>query len=191
LVLAGQQTQAAALAQIILLIGIPIMLLVLSLFGLTNNQVETKVWPNQGIRLSAKNSFMGGSMVGVIVGSLCAIGGLILRSQGVAITGLFGLFAGLVAALIGGLAFGGFNVINHFLLRLLLWRDGYMPLNYVAFLNEATRHILLYKVGGGYIFIHRLLQEHLAQTIVDETPPTGATAVPVEKAVAEFVPSRG
>jgi DNA-binding SARP family transcriptional activator/DNA polymerase III delta prime subunit len=179
------------LAQIILLIGIPIMLLVLSLFGLTNNQVETKVWPNQGIRLSVKNAFMGGSMVGIIVGGLCTIGGLILRSQAVPVTGVFGLFAGLIATLIGGLAFGGFNVINHFLLRLLLWRDGHMPIHYVAFLNEASRHVLLYKVGGGYIFIHRLLQEHLAQTKADETVPPGAAAVPVEKVVTKFVPSKG
>jgi len=169
------------LAQIILLIGIPITLLVLSLFGLTNSQVETKIRPNQGILLSAKNSFMGGTMVGMVVGSLCTIGSLILRSQGVAITGLFGLFAGLVAALIGGLAFGGFNVINHFLLRLLLWHNGHMPANFVAFLNEAARHVLLYKVGGGYIFIHRLLQEHLAQTAVDESSPTiiGPSVEPV------------
>jgi len=51
--------------------------------------------------------------------------------------------------------------------------------------------VLLYKVGGGYIFIHRLLQEHLAQTKADETVPPGAAAVPVEKVVTKFVPSKG
>ena len=37
-----------------------------------------------------------------------------------------------------------------------------MPLNYVRFLEYATERIFLRRVGGGYIFIHRLVQEHFA-----------------------------
>ncbi|GER86559.1 hypothetical protein KDW_07210 [Dictyobacter vulcani] len=35
-----------------------------------------------------------------------------------------------------------------------------MPLNVVHFLDDIAEHILLQKVGGGYIFMHRLLLEY-------------------------------
>jgi hypothetical protein len=58
---------------------------------------------------------------------------------------------------------GGKACIQHFTLRLILYRDGYIPWNYARFLDYATERIFLQKVGGGYIFIHRLLLEHFAQ----------------------------
>jgi hypothetical protein len=35
-------------------------------------------------------------------------------------------------------------------------------LRYLAFLEYATERILLRRVGGGYQFVHRLVQEHVA-----------------------------
>jgi hypothetical protein len=35
-------------------------------------------------------------------------------------------------------------------------------LNYVKFLDYAEERIFLRKIGGGYIFIHRLLQDYFA-----------------------------
>ncbi len=57
----------------------------------------------------------------------------------------------------------GKTCIQHFTLRLILYRDGYIPWNYARFLDYASNRIFLQKVGGGYIFIHRLLLEHFAQ----------------------------
>jgi hypothetical protein len=37
-----------------------------------------------------------------------------------------------------------------------------MPWNYARFLDHASEHMFLRKVGGGYIFVHRLLLEHFA-----------------------------
>jgi hypothetical protein len=37
-----------------------------------------------------------------------------------------------------------------------------MPWNYPRFLDYAAERILLRKVGGGYIFVHRLLLEYFA-----------------------------
>jgi len=37
-----------------------------------------------------------------------------------------------------------------------------MPLNYARFLDYAAKRVLLRKVGGGYMFVHRLLLEHFA-----------------------------
>ena len=70
----------------------------------------------------------------------------------------------LIALLLGGLA-----CLRHGVLRFLLWRAGSIPWNYPRFLDYAAEHILLRKVGGGYIFIHRLLLEYFAS--LDNTPP--------------------
>jgi hypothetical protein len=47
-------------------------------------------------------------------------------------------------------------------LRILLWRSGLIPWDYPRFLGAATERMLLNKVGGGYIFLHRLLLDYLA-----------------------------
>jgi hypothetical protein len=44
----------------------------------------------------------------------------------------------------------------------VLWGNGYAPLNYVRFLDYAAERVLLRKVGGGYIFVHRMLLEYFA-----------------------------
>lgn len=134
--------------------------------------------PNQGIRLSARYALITGSTFGLIV---CLIFGLtfgLLFSQSnplfiymhpnagliskLSAGLLLGLPFGLVVAAIGGLLGGGDVVMKHCLLRLILWRKGYIPWNYARFLDYATSLIFLRKVGGGYIFVHRLIMEHFA-----------------------------
>ena len=58
---------------------------------------------------------------------------------------------------------GGKACIQHFSLRLILYCNNYIPWNYARFLDYAADRILLQKVGGGYIFIHRMLMEHFAE----------------------------
>jgi hypothetical protein len=50
--------------------------------------------------------------------------------------------------------------LQHFALRVLLWRAADIPWDYTRFLDYCVERILLRKVGGGYIFVHRLLLEH-------------------------------
>ena len=69
------------------------------------------------------------------------------------LTIIFGSFSGQVV---------GFACIQHFILRLTLYKYKYIPWNYTHFLEYATERIFLQKVGGGYIFVHRLLLEHFA-----------------------------
>jgi eukaryotic-like serine/threonine-protein kinase len=66
-----------------------------------------------------------------------------------------------LASLIAGLA-GGAYVMKHLVLRFVVWAARLGPLNYAAFLNQATERILLRRVGGGYVFTHRALQEYFA-----------------------------
>jgi hypothetical protein len=48
-----------------------------------------------------------------------------------------------------------------------LIRNGSTPWNYVKFLNCAADRILLRKVGGGCVFIHRMLLEWFAERYLE------------------------
>ena len=125
-------------------------------FVLTGDEkIETKTTPNQGIWQSARNAILGwlvyGSLFGLFLG-LFGIGGL-----------AYGLVGGLLGCgLLVGLAYGLAACIQHAVLRFLLYIRGTIPLNYVRFLDYCAERIFLRKVGGGYIFVHRLLMEYFA-----------------------------
>ncbi|QYO63721.1 hypothetical protein [Leptolyngbya sp. 7M] len=69
----------------------------------------------------------------------------------------------LILGLSVGLVYGGLACIQHFNLRLILYRKGRIPWNYARFLDYAAERLLMKKVGGGYVFVHRMLMEHFAQ----------------------------
>lgn len=124
--------------------------------------------PNQGIKQVSKISLTIGMFGGLIFGllgglSLGLIEGLELGVRGGLVTGMrSGLFLILSFGLLGGLVGGGDIFVKHLLLRFILWIRHYAPLNYARFLDYCADRIFLRKVGGGYIFIHRLLMEHFA-----------------------------
>lgn len=69
-----------------------------------------------------------------------------------------------IAFIYGGMFFGGgMACIQHFILRIFLYRQNFIPWNYAQFLDYAYECNFLQKVGGGYIFIHRMLMEHFAK----------------------------
>jgi type II secretory pathway pseudopilin PulG len=88
------------------------------------------------------------------------------------------LFVGLVGGLIAGLLMGGgLACIRHYVLRFLSWRADAIPWSYARFLDDAAERILLRKVGGGYIFLHRLLLDYFASfatPFLEEAPPVSA-----------------
>ncbi len=131
--------------------------------GMRGQVTEAKAIPNQGIWLSLRYALLSWLGLGLIIG---IAGGL-----------LFGLFSGFQYSWQAGIAFficfgslaslwyGGLELIQHYTIRILLWLQGYTPRHYIQFLDHATDHILLRRVGGGYVFIHRLLLEHFAKII--------------------------
>jgi hypothetical protein len=126
------------------------------LFGVESEEIQTKTVPNQGIRESAKNAVIFGPLFGLPVGLLV---GLLWRLQ----DGLFwGLLVGLLVGVFFGLGLGGLAFIEHYSLRVIIYRSGYIPWNYARFLDYAAERIFLRKVGGGYIFVHRLLMDYFA-----------------------------
>lgn len=121
------------------------------IYGLSSSEIHQKGKPNQGIRRSAQNGIILGLIGGVISGLIGGLFGLI-----------GGLISGLISGLFGGLYGGGSACIRHLALRLILYRNGYSPWNYARFLDYAVDRLFLQKVGGGYIFVHRMLMEHFA-----------------------------
>jgi serine/threonine protein kinase len=130
--------------------------------GLSSQMLEehNRVKPNQGIRRSARNSMFVGLAVGIAIGLISGLLFGILAGPAIGLS--IGLLTGFLGSLWGGLWGGGDAWIKHVTLRLLLWRTGYVPWNYPRFLDFAAEHNLLCKVGGGYIFVHRLLLEYFA-----------------------------
>jgi hypothetical protein len=138
--------------------------------GLTDTVKVSKASPNQGIKLSRNNSLAALLVTwltsGLIVG-LCYW--YLERDMGL-LSGLIpGLTFGLIFGLIVGLNRGGSAVIKHYALRLILWLKGYTPFHFVKFLDQCARLILLKKVGGSYIFIHRMLLEYFADLTPQST----------------------
>jgi hypothetical protein len=124
--------------------------------GFRGPEIQQREKTSQGIFKSARNSIVIGLPIFVVVGLVL---GLNIRLKGK----LFAvLLVGLPIGLTCGLINGGSASIRHFALRLILYRKKYIPWNYARFLDYATDRLFLQKVGGGYIFVHRMLLEHFA-----------------------------
>jgi hypothetical protein len=135
--------------------------------------------PNQGIRTSARNA-LGLGLPLIVLGVLGAQAG---NGAGLAVWAPFLTLAGLVV----GLRVGGRAVVQHATLRALLAANGSAPLRYVTALDTAVDLVLMRRVGGSFVFLHRLLLEHLAGHAAPTARSSGPTdaASPPERQVLQ------
>jgi DNA polymerase III delta prime subunit len=157
--------------------GLFFQLLAVLLFGLLNGLrrsiVELHTRPNQGIWQSGVSALLTIVLYGLIFGSIIGLVLGISSSFHVEIEGNSVLdprkiliIAGLIGIAVGlntGRHYGGRVVIQHIVLRYILFRNGDAPFNYAEFLDYCVSRHLLRRVGGGYIFRHRMLMEHFAE----------------------------
>ena len=68
----------------------------------------------------------------------------------------------IVSGILSLVFFSSPYLIDPIITRLLLSRNHLLPLKLVPFLDYCVDLIFLRRVGGGYIFVHRLLMEHFA-----------------------------
>ncbi|MDJ0731743.1 MAG: NACHT domain-containing protein [Crocosphaera sp.] len=134
--------------------------------GLIKSEIPIRKKVNEGIWLSFRNGLVvmlgGGLFFGLVIGLMS---GLLFGLDG----GVFlGLLFGLCVGLPGGLWAGLESVIDHFALRFVLHRNGYIPWNYARFLDHAAKHRFMQRVGGRYRFMHDLLRKHFATMSLDE-----------------------
>jgi transcriptional regulator with XRE-family HTH domain len=155
------------------------------LTGLDTRYGVTAMAPGESVEASRRNAIVGGIVGGIVFG----LGYEVDYVQGTTLTGplvhhaahaigLLGVYwpvawwndvvvATLMGAIIAGLQRGGGAYLRHRALLWILMRRGLAPSDYVAFLEYASRLVLLRRRGGGYEFIHRMLLEHFADLPFD------------------------
>jgi len=127
----------------------------------------TKVRPNEGMRSSLRNAFLGG-----ICATIWCLTGVLIRTFLMGTTKeiswepwrivQFSVMIGFAT----WLYYGGFDAAKHYTLRLLLSLAGIVPLNLARFLDHAARLNLVRRAGGGYIFMHPLILDYFANVEV-------------------------
>ena len=143
--------------------------------GLTVKELARRSAVNEGMRRSVRSALIsalgGGLVAGFAIGAVSWVAAIQrsdflpphirLHIEPVDML-IAGLYVALPLGVVAGLVRGGLASLQHLALCLLLWRNDLAPWRYVALLDHATERIFLRKVGGGYIFIHRLLQDYFA-----------------------------
>ncbi|NES67919.1 MAG: NACHT domain-containing protein, partial [Okeania sp. SIO2D1] len=148
----------------ILFLGLKIIIEIIGIIGfmiifggLQTQEFNYKIYPNEGIWRSLLNAIF----LTIIILPISVIMVLFSKSNN------FELISGILLFLSKILPFFAFlilgmSVIQHLILRITFFLTKKAPWNYARFLNYATEKMLLQRVGGGYRFIHRLLQQRLA-----------------------------
>lgn len=146
-----------------------IYMMILGLIGILMSgriaiDIDSSETPNQGLWNSSKNSILFALICMVSFGfSAILFGFMIMRPPSYTTLISLGFTCGICAgALLGGYGGGG-AIIQHISLRFVLFLRKKTPWNYSEFLDYAVERIFMQKVGGGYMFIHRLLLEHFAE----------------------------
>jgi MFS family permease len=157
--------------------------IVTMIFRLLSNSFIEKddiktVKPNQGILDSFQKAYLIGKIAIVVVAIINTLLILILHGMPNSVHHLeliklfFTLIIGLCSALVtGGVAAfihdSGRVCQQHFALRIVVWTNGYIPLNYEDFLDYTSdpknELSFLNKIGGGYYFFNRIFKEYLAE----------------------------
>lgn len=139
-----------------------------SITGLVPGLVEKRTTPNEGIYRSARRALTLGLPAGILSGFVFA---LVFSWTSSMVDGIGqGLRNGLLLGLAVALLYGGQACLQHLSVRGILVCYGRAPVSYVRFLEEATDRLIMLRAGSGYIFIHRLLLEYLADLDVTEKP---------------------
>jgi transcriptional regulator with XRE-family HTH domain/DNA polymerase III delta prime subunit len=130
---------------------------------------DQHIRPNEGITFSAQNALLGAfvfALLGAIASGIACwvgfgiVGGLMTWTV---MAKAFAVMFAILFFLTFALAQGGIAWIQHYVLRLYLWRNDAIPFNSVRFLDTAVDYSLLRKVGGGYMFTHHLMMDHFVQ----------------------------
>jgi hypothetical protein len=141
-----------------IIIGLSGMLMGVLIFGLYKQDARLQpTQPNQGKWQAVRNIWGSGLLIGLLTGLIFGLRG------GLSNMLIAGLILGLIGMLVGWLvSYNGDPDAKPLAIRNLSMLYNRLPLNYVRFLDYCADGLFLRKVGGGYIFIHRLLLEYFA-----------------------------
>jgi hypothetical protein len=132
--------------------------------ALLRSDVRLRTAPGQGVQLSWQNGRMVGLLVAVVVAALSLAGALVAQFAGAdgALRASLPWISGVTLYLgLGyGLTYGTLAALQHRRLLSQLEADGLIPTDLPRFLDYAAERNLLRKVGGGYSYVHALLQDY-------------------------------
>lgn len=131
--------------------------------------IERRLRPNEGVLKSARTGILLAGAFGA--GGAWLLASLILAvsygnratlSESIVLIMALAIPGGAIFASIG-LMIGGFDVpVKHALLRVLVAIDQRVPIGLRSRLDSCAKQLLLRKVGGGYLFVHRYILEYFA-----------------------------
>lgn len=122
--------------------------------------VVDKVTPNHGVHRSIRSAAQGAALGFVVTFAAVAV----------AYDLSYAPIAAMFPAVVGGLWFGGTDVIQHYVLRLCLAIERSLPFRTSRMLDLAVDLGFMRRVGNGYIFAHATLRDHLAGELEDVAP---------------------
>jgi hypothetical protein len=132
--------------------------------ALLRSDVRLRTAPGQGVQLSWQNGRMVGLLVAAAVAGLSLAGALVTQLAGAdgALRASLPWIVGVTLYLgLGyGLAYGALAALQHRRLLSQLEAEGLIPADLPRFLDYAAERNLLRKVGGGYSYVHALLQDY-------------------------------
>jgi eukaryotic-like serine/threonine-protein kinase len=129
-----------------------VLLLGLAVLGYRTRSVYSRLTPNVGIHLTARNSAVAAVVAFIATALLFGV------TYGIG----YGACVAVTLATVTGLWFGGIDVIHHYTVRTLLHFDRSLDMRITRSLDEAVDLGLMRRVGNGYMFMHSMLLEHMA-----------------------------
>ena len=139
--------------------------------GQMYGEIRQHVKPNQGVWREAVFGLVYGLIsMAIFYGASGLIFGLV-SDQDIMDTVIFYSTIGSISGLFVGLIIALSTITMHFIIRRLLAYYECLPFNLFPFLEYAKDRLLLRRVGGGYIFIHRTLLEYFAAQHPFPQPP--------------------
>ncbi|HAX70045.1 MAG TPA: NACHT domain-containing protein [Anaerolineae bacterium] len=135
--------------------------------GSMGEQLEESTEPGKRLKQSIFYGFLLSILFGLFTGLFSIT---VFRLTGGWLGGLISglsathrLVLGLMLGFVAGIYSGFDSLIRHFVLRYMLIKNNFLPRQLIPFLDYAVDLIFLRRVGGSYIFVHRLLMEHFAE----------------------------
>jgi hypothetical protein len=137
--------------------------------GLKGEPIAETIYPGQILFFSARNSLLVFMLFWLSITLLFGLSTALFFGLSLALIDDFiiGMKFGLGVGLIFGLVSGGLAVIQHYILRLSIALQRLFPWRLIPFLEYASDRIFLYRVGSGYIFIHRSFMDHFAEMEIE------------------------
>jgi Effector-associated domain 7 len=150
--------------------------------ALTRDTIDKTSIPNERVWRSGKSGVLASLFYGGVAAICMGLAGLLFkmpegtpfRQDALTVVTLNIIIVTTIGTF---LSYGGAAFIEHMAIRVLLYNHNLVPWKYKEFLEYCVDRILMRRVGGGYVFVHRMLLDHLADKYEEEHGLKGSTQI--------------